>query len=764
MRYSAILCIAWLGIHAACALNPTVSVANTTQADVCALVKQQPAADQCRFIQEHCVSESLVNYVQLYYCHVKPAGYLATCLLQATCVFTLLLLFRILGSTAENFFSPILTQLSQELGLPPRLAGVTFLALGNGAPDISSSIAAVRAGQYKMALGSLLGGGMFVGCVVAGSVMLCCQGAKVRGALIRDVAAYAIAVLAVAVILWSGKVGLMKACFLLVLYALFVILVLAADIHHRIREVTGTAYDPELFLEQEALIGGQSPSPPRAALDVPIPLQRSRTEHEATLTAATRQGTPRAALDRSYSQPVDQAFSYNTLNNMNPRTYRNHAWAQLAKSDTFYIRGSPEERRLQTALGLDADGDAEAEDNASDLEAQGYVPPQMSTPQSPSPPPATSPPDDFDTSGRQQSPPQGSSPPADPPSESQDQTHQQATPSLQQLDTRQVSRGVSGSFSSLSVERIRVSSGSGGGLPDGIGMRPHHLQGGLEEAQEVGEQVGMWQACVDKLSLLQPGLNALDKAMDFCELPLTVLRRGTIPLLEQECYSKPWFIASLLFGPVMVAVYLGLGWLAGLIAAGVGAAAAVGAGMLLKDSREAPTWNMSTDFPIGSALAAAGGFVVAAMWIDTIASEVVGLLEYFGVLSGVDSSILGVTVLAWGNSIGDMATNTAMAKKGLGNMAITACYAGPVFNVLVGLGLGFLSWIRDYSKKGLSKSVSVELDATVAAGAAFIVLNSVGIIVIGLLNGNSLPAWYGKFMLFFYGVFLVVSVTLVLFA
>lgn len=47
---------------------------------------------------------------------------------------------------------------------------------------------------------------MFVGCVVAGSVMLCCQGAKVRGALIRDVAAYAIAVVAVAVILWSGKV------------------------------------------------------------------------------------------------------------------------------------------------------------------------------------------------------------------------------------------------------------------------------------------------------------------------------------------------------------------------------------------------------------------------------------------------------------------------------------------------------------------------------------------------------------------------------
>ena len=43
--------------------------------------------------------------------------------LQAVCVLWLGLLFRALGSTAEGFFSPILTQLSQEMGLPPRLAG-----------------------------------------------------------------------------------------------------------------------------------------------------------------------------------------------------------------------------------------------------------------------------------------------------------------------------------------------------------------------------------------------------------------------------------------------------------------------------------------------------------------------------------------------------------------------------------------------------------------------------------------------------------------
>ena len=47
--------------------------------------------------------------------------------------------------------------------------------------------------------------------------------------------------------------------------------------------------------------------------------------------------------------------------------------------------------------------------------------------------------------------------------------------------------------------------------------------------------------------------------------------------------------------------------------------------------------------------------------------------------------VLGMTVLAWGNSIGDFSTNMAMAKKGLANMALTACYAGPVFNLLVRL-------------------------------------------------------------------------------
>jgi sodium/potassium/calcium exchanger 6 len=43
--------------------------------------------------------------------------------------------------------------------------------------------------------------------------------------------------------------------------------------------------------------------------------------------------------------------------------------------------------------------------------------------------------------------------------------------------------------------------------------------------------------------------------------------------------------------------------------------------------------------------------------------------------------------MAWGNSIGDYMANTSIAKKGFAEMALTGCYAAPLFNLVLGLGL-----------------------------------------------------------------------------
>ena len=49
------------------------------------------------------------------------------------------------GLVAERFFVPALETLSTLWKIPPDVAGATLLALGNGAPDIFSEIAALTA-------------------------------------------------------------------------------------------------------------------------------------------------------------------------------------------------------------------------------------------------------------------------------------------------------------------------------------------------------------------------------------------------------------------------------------------------------------------------------------------------------------------------------------------------------------------------------------------------------------------------------------------
>lgn len=50
------------------------------------------------------------------------------------------------------------------------------------------------------------------------------------------------------------------------------------------------------------------------------------------------------------------------------------------------------------------------------------------------------------------------------------------------------------------------------------------------------------------------------------------------------------------------------------------------------------------------------GFIVSALWINTVASEVVGVLHLLGIVLHLSNTVLGLTLLAWGNSIGGTQT------------------------------------------------------------------------------------------------------------
>jgi hypothetical protein len=69
---------------------------------VCANVsKLRPEEDACAFVRAHCESGHFFDYLQIYYCHVRPLGFVAQALMMASgsCAFFLsffheLVLFR----------------------------------------------------------------------------------------------------------------------------------------------------------------------------------------------------------------------------------------------------------------------------------------------------------------------------------------------------------------------------------------------------------------------------------------------------------------------------------------------------------------------------------------------------------------------------------------------------------------------------------------------------------------------------------------------
>jgi solute carrier family 24 (sodium/potassium/calcium exchanger), member 6 len=84
------------------------------------------------------------------------------------------------------------------------------------------------------------------------------------------------------------------------------------------------------------------------------------------------------------------------------------------------------------------------------------------------------------------------------------------------------------------------------------------------------------------------------------------------------------------------------------------------------------------------------GFFLAIFWVNWISNILVDLLGLLGLMFNIPTSYLGMTILAWGNSVGDTITNASVARRGLAKMAITGCFAGQFFNLSLGLGISML--------------------------------------------------------------------------
>jgi sodium/potassium/calcium exchanger 6 len=188
----------------------------------CRLVHQ--AHDKCAFVLANCPDEEagIFSYLSLYYCrlpHAKPVAFVIL-------VLWLALLFSTIGIAASDFFCINLSTIASSLGMSESMAGVTFLAFGNGSPDVFSTFAAMSTNSASLAIGELIGAACFITAVVAGSMALVRPFKVARRSFVRDVCFFIVAASFSMVFIWDGKLHLWESATMVGFYIFYVCFVM----------------------------------------------------------------------------------------------------------------------------------------------------------------------------------------------------------------------------------------------------------------------------------------------------------------------------------------------------------------------------------------------------------------------------------------------------------------------------------------------------------------------------------------------------------
>jgi sodium/potassium/calcium exchanger 6 len=548
---------------------------------------------------------------------------------------------------------------SVKLGLPPRFAGVTLLALGNGAADVSATVSAITSDQengYKLALGALTGAAMVIGCVVSALVVLVAGGVPCRGALVRDVLALLVAVLVVWNQLAAGSIGPEAVSLFLSLYAMFVMLVLAADIYHRavvLPRLAAAAQERERErqLEEQERMHGVAPSP-------------SLNPEEELRPHTTQQQPQQPNLPQQHQA--------------GPSTKKRIPDGLLSMLTAFsnYDQNDP------STEGWGVESDDLAQDRPIVLHGSHGI---------------------MHGDGHLNSPVQD--------------TH----------------------YAMLQDDACTT--------PGALGIPATNWAGAIHDGRNeiIQHASSVWEDIV-----WNGDVNVVSKFLLLCELPFTTLRKLTVPIPCEGFYVRAMVALSVAISPVWLIYYLwnmhGInllddgGWFYFLV---LWSLFVFGSLLIL---RYAPGGEGDMSLHLATPIALYG-FAIAATWIDTIADNLVNLLDFVGIILKIPAPIVGLTILAWGNSMGDLSAN----------MTMTACFAGPLFNILVGLGLGFSSLAAQTGKV----EAAVSLSPSVVTGFLFIIVNTGTIIFTGLILGQGkIPVKYGYIALTLYTIYLVTSISL----
>ncbi|KAK1233090.1 hypothetical protein PQX77_003730 [Marasmius sp. AFHP31] len=723
-----------------------------------------PADQQCTHVVESCASSETflsIQYLRNYFCTeppLRPASFMGL-------IVWLIFLFSTLGISASDFFTPNLATIAQLLGLDENVAGVTFLAFGNGSPDVFSTFSAMRANSGSLAIGELLGAASFIVSCVVGSICIIKPFKVNPRPFLRDVGFFTVAVTILLVILWDGHIRPWEAAAMVLLYVTYVSVVVVGTWWERRRQrlsmneaIARSEYQDEespsdfdspyrddpspqnLMPPSPSPVRARAisnPNPPRISIDIDARRTHSRSPSPTPRASPQFSHIPSFSLVgalefRQVVASLRQDASSSSLY-MFDSPVTPYAGGHYHHSSRSLTR-SPRERPrnpFDESLGVPmSHRSSQVTTGESDRHERGEyfedhdIGPSMSSPiptiqHTPASPTGTETDTDSNAYSNQQ-----------PMTRWRRAKNIMASvyhtlfPSLHGFQDQSILGKVVAVFATPAVMLLTLT------LP--VVVTPYECNhgSGLEKSLirgdgESNDLIGFEEEGVERVLVAEHEVQDELHGVEFNKW-----------LMAAQCILGPLFGVAVLFSGNSRQLWL-------FLAAGVAGVAAASLVVVFADKGDNPAFTMAR---------CSMGFIVAVVWIMAIADEVVSVLQTFGFIFGLSDAIIGLTVFAIGNSLADLVANMAIAAFAP-IMGFSACFGGPMLNILLGVGISG-SYIT--SKTGIPYELHFGTTLFVSSIGLLALLASTLIVV--PLNGYHLTRSWGVFLIVSYVTIMTINV------
>ena len=200
----------------------------------------------------------------------------------------------------------------------------------------------------------------------------------------------------------------------------------------------------------------------------------------------------------------------------------------------------------------------------------------------------------------------------------------------------------------------------------------------------------------------------MSKIAYISEYPFTILRDLSCPIVHEDRWNKYWILGSSFGAPFLIAFFADHLFILIVVSytdvvfkvVPVWALLLVIAVVLLLCNWFLTSFQEPPAKGFYLVVLVLIGFTSSVLWISAVAQELVSLLNAIGLMLHISPVILGLTILAWGNSLGDMVSDISLARQGYAQMSMGGVYActgilsilslAPTFNLTIGMGISLL--------------------------------------------------------------------------